>query len=196
MAKKNVYQHFIWRQEGLCGQSWAYNVYVGSLIISDVMLFSFLLNYTSSSTNIWFNCRGWAKQKNKSSGHFRNLLNYLFWHYSCIVQLVLSWRNFSLNKFWINWINCNTIFHISHIPDSAEIPDREWPIEGELNHVVNPDIWVNLEGSSIGWCGFERPTNLVIWVVVPAVPDVPEPRFSPQALEPVDQDQGVEKPPS
>ena len=39
-------------------------------------------------------------------------------------------------------------------------------------------------------------SDLVIWVVVPAVPDVPEPGFSPQALEPVDQDQGVEKPPS
>ena len=38
-------------------------------------------------------------------------------------------------------------------------------------------------------------SDLVIWVVVPAVPDIPEPGFSPQALEPVDQDQGVEKPP-
>ena len=48
----------------------------------------------------WLLSRGWAKQKNESSGHFRNLLNCLFWHYSSIVQLVLSCRNFSLNKFW------------------------------------------------------------------------------------------------
>ena len=43
--------------------------------------------------------RGWAKQKSESSGHFRNLVNYLFWHNSSIVQLVLSCRNCSLNRF-------------------------------------------------------------------------------------------------
>ena len=35
---------------------------------------------------------------------------------------------------------------------------------------------------------------LVIRVIVPTVPDVPEPRFSPQALEAIDQDECVEKP--
>ena len=37
---------------------------------------------------------------------------------------------------------------------------------------------------------------LVIRVIVPTVPDVPEPRFSPQALEAIDQDECVEKPPA
>ena len=48
---------------------------------------------------LWAQNRGWAKQKSESSGHFRNLVNYLFWHNSSIVQLVLSCRNCSLNRF-------------------------------------------------------------------------------------------------
>ena len=35
---------------------------------------------------------------------------------------------------------------------------------------------------------------LVIRVIVPTVPYVPEPRFPPQALEAIDQDECVEKP--
>ena len=35
---------------------------------------------------------------------------------------------------------------------------------------------------------------LVIRVIVPTVPDVPEPGFPPQALEAIDQDECVEKP--
>ena len=34
----------------------------------------------------------------------------------------------------------------------------------------------------------------MIRVIVPTVPDVPEPGFSPQALEAIDQDECVEKP--
>ena len=78
---------------------------------------------------------------------------------------------------------------------SCFIPDWEGPVEGELNHVVNPDIRVNLRNKLSLKTMSKVCPHLVIRVVVPAVPNVPEPRFSPQALEPVDQDQCVEKPP-
>ena len=38
-------------------------------------------------------------------------------------------------------------------------------------------------------------TDLMVGVVVPAVPNVPEPRLAPEAVEPVEEDEGVEQPP-
>lgn len=35
----------------------------------------------------------------------------------------------------------------------------------------------------------------MVGVVVPAVPNVPEPRLTPEAVEPVEEDEGVEQPP-
>jgi len=70
-----------------------------------------------------------------------------------------------------------------HLPEVLafnieELGDGEGPVEGQLHHVVHPDISV----------------HLVVRVVVPAVPDIPEPGFTPEAEEPVDKDTRVEHP--
>lgn len=54
----------------------------------------------------------------------------------------------------------------------VELGDEEGPVEAQLDHVVPPDAAV----------------NVVVWVVVPAVPDVPKPGLVPQDEDPVGKD--------
>ena len=59
------------------------------------------------------------------------------------------------------------------------LADGKGPVEGELQHVVAPD----------------PPGHGVEGVVVPALPDVPQPRLVPQAAQPEHKDEGVEDEP-
>ena len=63
-------------------------------------------------------------------------------------------------------------------PDIKELCDGQGPVEGQLQHVVPPDPLV----------------HLVVWVIIPTIPNVPEPGPVPQACSAKHQDEGIEDP--
>ena len=83
-------------------------------------------------------------------------------------------------------------------PDIKELCDDQGPVEGQLHHVVQPDVLVHLENDNIqtksSHCSLAN-SYLMVRIVIPTVSNIPHPGLVQQAVDSVTQDGGVKHPP-